>query len=395
LLSAYDGTSGQIITDSNIKVFLSNYVGNANLMSDSNDFSTLDMVRFRNWQQSNDYTSAIPNFYKYSYDYNLNYSPSYSRFTIGKLHIWFDNLTTVKEISGNTMFSYNHIHINNAGVNMLLSNDSNITSYLVTPTTDISTNIMDVNEYDAERYDLRSANSDNYYFWLISTRIGQEYRFEAISPSNTVINNALTGTTYYDWIISKDSVIFLTYNTLYIFINGVRTRIEDYHTSPYSTNYNYNISYPDTGNGYNVYFYGDGTNLSNIITTSSNFTATDTTPGFFVSDKIPYPNTFAMISNCVMYSVSGYGNGLQVVVADSDKITYPFSRPESEGWVSDYNIATTPTGFYQFIYSSNDGSYALLTFSLSNKSFGFVTNTTIPPADQYINDTDSTYNFSW
>ena len=405
LLSAYSAGAGAKIENTAIGNFLSNYVVHADLMSDENDFSTLDMVIFRNWQQSTNYAGSIPNFYSYTYDYNTDLNGAFAN---GKIHTSFEGLPIVtKELTGNTRFSYPSI--NKACVTFLLSNDYSLASEVITPTSDISMNIFNINLYDATYYYgngyINWVYTDNYTFWYVpvhsqgNTPSQGQFKFFGLDSNCAYVvaegeagAPADTGGYRQGFGVSKDSAILLTTNTIYIFINGVwgRLYITDY--DYYDNQYDFDSSYPDTGNGYTYFWYTDGAgNLSNILTSSTGYS------NFLVSGDIHETVNMAMISNCAFYYANNY-NVLNVTVAYTDGNVHDFSVGDNEDetnlWFPTGGVYTTPNGFYLSVSNTSIQSNALLTYTLSNNTFLFET-IIVPPTGQNIDYNYSTYNLTW
>ena len=395
LLSAYDGGVGTFIENSDIQAFLAAYVENAYLMSDENDFLTIDMVGFKHWQQSHDYTNLIPHFYKYTYDFNYSYFNN--SFANGKIHCCFEGQNVItKEITGSTQFYSNAITVNNAGLTLLLQDDYNLVSYLVNPTIDISYNIFDMNNFnsiDNSHYIVRRS-SDNYTIYWIPL-FSSEYQIVVVSPNNTPIVNEATGGYLVQGQLSKDSIIIVTDTYIYVIVNGVLTKL----TASDYTNNDWSIytPYPDLANGCVAFFYLDGDSyLYNIITNDTTYTGT-----FSISSiPLPYLNSSAMIKDCVIHMYSG-DNTVYIIAAYSDGTIDEFTVPSDQGqsWYSDNYFSSGENCFYLVIRDDNNyGIMSLVRYTLRTEVPGngtyVIETTSFVDVPYYPDYNFSTYNYS-
>jgi hypothetical protein len=364
LLSGFADTAGTLFNDSDIQVFLSNYVGDADLMSDPNVFTTLDMNRFQRWHLSHNYTSNLPNFFQYVYDrdpYQNNPGHTVAQGTIYFIPENTGNLITT-DISGDSYYFYN-MRMNRSGLEFFELTTEQCVARCIGQTVDISSNLINMNNMMTYFYpDLYCMN--NYFFNILGI-----YKLNETTGFNTNIVNNITGdilfnnNQYFEVAsISGNNTIFYNTNTsnqFSIFIDGSNYQTSntiivdpnDPQTPYYRT---------DKGVG-TLFAYSANSNPGALLIVTSNTFIETPTP-------ILPPYHIAFQNNNFVYFFNGppFSEFTTMTSYNISGASYTYTSPDSNWVITGPNsIANTETTFQFALFNISTSQVETVMFNQS------------------------------
>jgi len=394
-LSGIDSGTGTGFTEQQITNIVTAYVSAADFMSDTTDFYTIDVVRYRNWHNANAANFVTGSYY--SYFYNYAYNPtiiqlSRSLLYYSKFYYIADAASEpyIIDISNNIYVNDNTPTINNIGLGLWQCTDTDTESRLVLPEEyDIITTLFDVNrsvtDSDTNGYYSSIDLTDNIAWVnaILSLTNGKDFVYKIVNMNT--LNTLIDETSYFDgyYVFSGKNLLIYNNNeqTIYKLMNGIGEVLIEY--PQFINEYNYT----DFGNGDLIILSYDDTTRIKVVTTTSTTFSEFRIP-FFIFDQYRQSANFMMITT---YSTS---DNYKVVVVDTSGNIYPNPYEPYDTGITSTNwnpqLRYTDKSFMLLLNDNNTGLKHTLMFIFDTKTFVFITPQT-SLTDKYIEDVHSTY----
>jgi hypothetical protein len=389
-LSGINSGTGTEFTETDITNIVTAYVGAADFMSDSTDFYTIDVVRYRDWHNAHAYEYVTGIYYSdfYNYEYNPTYTNPLSRSILwqNKFYYVADGATDpyIIDISNNTYVNDDTLTINNVGLGLWQCTDTETQSRLVSPTFNRVTYLFDVNrtitDYNTDYYNRTMDLSDNI-IWvnaILSLTNGIDALYKIVNMNiSTTLNDDIPDFEG-DYVYSgKNALIYSPIaQTIYKLMNGAGEVLTGYSSfNGYINN--------DFGNGDLIVLSGyNEQDPTKVLTTNSTSFSEFTIPFIIYDDRVQNAN-FMMITTHTDIT------NFKALVVDSSGNTYgPYDTTiVSVSW--NINLRYTDKSFMLLLYDYETAQGYTLMFMFDTLSFVFLPQPYLEMAS--IDDVRSTY----
>jgi len=362
---------GIFLDDTTIVGFLESYVNDAPFCDDPNNFSTINVRAFDEWNLSTGYVyySSLTTNFSYIYDGSVQ-NPSHGKGT-GYL-ITGSNTTVISTIfTGSNLLLYNWTTINSNGAGFLEQEQNIVKAHILTENGETSTILSSAAafalNYATNTY--KTSFSDLFYFDIRSSQDFNTFTY-ILSNDGTLL--ASTSAHFYTYDPYDSPAIFSERNVLQyddyasnvnIFQNGVFTSTINL---PYGINIDslYNEMYrpyPDFANGQLAIRSYDGDSNTVIVTVTNDAISTFST-SFFTN------NTNAFLTQSFLMMWNDYP--FTLLARDMNAgIDYEFSTIGDLYETSYYNQADS-IGFE--VVDDNNGARNYVVFNFSTTTFSML-----------------------